>query len=239
MPLPGLGFPAGLTRTVTVVSGDATFSLAEALKYPSSAVTYVLLVPGYASRGSSDVALPAIDAKTDMPSGSSGTWLINGDATGKGGDGSDGNTGPYRLDGAGGGGAGKIVGAGGTATAPATDGSDGTATTGGAAGAAGVGSGPEVFNAPEDGGDAIWLNHAVTARVYGNVFGGGGGGRSGLALFDGFLVTLYDPGQGGDLEEDGWFNGAQTGGVAGRAVRLFGGSASFSWSGPGLVGNVS
>lgn len=238
MSVPGLGFPMS-GRTVSVLSSDTTtFNLADELGNPTTPVYYTLIVSTGALRGSTTVSSPALDA-SGLHEDSHGLWRVFGSLVGKGGDGADGNTGIYGVEGAGGGGAGNVVGQGGTATAPATDGADGLLLTGGAGGTSDPTPGPPaVFYSPENGGDAVKLNHTVECVISGTIRGGGGGGRSGLVIVDTGPV-YYTAGQGGDLDEDGWFNGSQAGGSSkGYAVRLIGATASFSYSGSGFVGTV-
>ena len=232
MTIPGLQMPAVASYVVGLDSSDNTpFDLAAAFGNPAGAINYRLYVSTGAVRGSTTLFVPAIDA-TGLHADSTGLWFVNGQVVGRGGKGASltqtgGVTFWPLVLGGGGGGAGAQVGAGGTTITDGTAGDPGTLTTGGAGGAAGTISDVADDATPaEDGGDAVWTNHAITAVVEGGVRGGGGGG--------GFLVPAGDV--GGDLDQPG---SGPFSGFAGNAVRLFGGTASFSFSGAGTVGTVS
>lgn len=231
MTIPGLQMPAVSSYVIGLnVSDNTPFDLAAAFGNPVDAINYRLYVSTGVVQGSTTQFVPAIDA-TGLHADSVGLWFINGQIVGRGGKGASvtqvGISTFYNpAPGGGGGGAGAQVGAGGTVFTDGTDGDPGTLTTGGAGGAAGTIA--DFADAPtpgEDGGDAVWTNHAITAVVEGGVRGGGGGG--------GFFAPAGDA--GGDLDQGGF--GALAGG-AGNAVRLFG-TGSFSYSGGGTVGVVS
>lgn len=240
MSLPGLGFHGGGRVVGISSSANTTFVLADALSNPAFAIRYVLILQAGVERGSASISLPSIDASTGMNPGSIGKWIVSGSARGRGGAGAQGNVSQWRIEGGGGGGAGFPGGAGGVATPPATDGNAGTATTGGTGGASAAGSIiPNTNYESTAGGDAVWLNHAVTAVLVGDIHGGGGGGGSGFYFTDGVTIIDYVSGKGGDLDEYGYDNGTAIPLTPpGNAVRLIGGSASFSSSGPGTVGTV-
>lgn len=241
----------GSNTVVLNSSANATVDLAALLHNPIAPLSYQLLVSAAVLRGATDTTLPAIDAQLGV-SGAKGYWFIYGDVYGAGGDGGDAEIMDHSspllsyFTGAGGGGAGAPAGIAGAPVAghPLTNANNGTTTTGGTGGVGEVTTHepatfdpvftPVIWRPGGVGGDAVWLDHEVTALVFGNLRGGGGGGDSGAPV-DGAIQGL----SGGDLDQDG---GQQSptlaANFAGYAVRLFG-SGAFSWSGPGVVGTVA
>ncbi len=206
---------------------------------PSFAITYFL----YISTGATISSPPlfggaSLDASGFDPA-SIGTWFVDGDIIGSGGDGGEGGgfTDPGLIfkAGGGGGGAGVPFGIGGFAFfPPATSGIGGTRLTAGAAGA----NSPELPSFALDsqlgaaGGHAILLNHPVTINLSGLIGGGGSGGDPGV-IFN--LVTIREPTAGTTLGVNGISR------PAGFAVRYSeSGNAVINLTGGGeVLGNIS
>jgi hypothetical protein len=194
------------------------FDLAAALGSPSDPITYRFIIPAGSVVGGNNRTFPAVDA-SGLHVDSTGYWFIDGDILGIGGYGADAfpitewvglptpGLKPYvEADlGAGGGGAGYWVGAGGALYHNAPAGTNGNAATGGAGGTTydhpfetdPVEAGAQ--SAPLIGGDAVWLNHAATIELVGDIGGGGGGGSHGRICAEGYAPG----GAGGDLGQAG------------------------------------
>lgn len=233
MAVPGLMGAGHNVLTAVLSASSTTTDLHAALGSPSGAVRYHVFVGSGVVLGSTSTSTPALDA-TGLHVDSVGTWWVDGDIIGCGGDGGEGD-GVYPTPdfggGGGGGGAGSTPGGGGSGHANGSNGSNGgtwPTTTGGAAGS----NSDNAANTnatgatPTAGGDGLQLNHAVTIHLSGTIGGGGGGGDGGYVI--GLVPTA--PASGGGV-------GVDSTQPAGYAIR-YSGSGAASVTGGTVLGTV-